>query len=324
MKTKHHVLFVTEKWFNGHPKFSFTNNFHNLFNTFSSAVGEAFSWNTIHIDESYSIYGKHVDEIILNYCLHNNVVAVFYSLLGTDPRNPTIKTYEALKNAKIKQCFMWPDTADWAIQKIKELNGLSDLHISWDNPSIPIEYSSNHVSMWVPQDQFLFYPDEQKIDVIFSGSKHQQDRIDYLNFLIQNLENISITGGQAEEMLSPQMYAFSIRKSKINLNFPMHPFGFDQVKGRVFEVLACKSLLLEKHNEETKKILIPNEEYIEFFDPQDALNKIKYFLKNEEHRMHIASKGYKKYRDKYSSDIFWKTIINKLFDTSVYEINNNF
>lgn len=324
MKEKHHILFVTEKWFNGCPQLSFTNNFHNLFNTFNSAVGEDFSWNTIHIDESYSIYGKHVDEIILNYCLYNNVSVVFYSLLGTDPRNPTIKTYQALKNAKIKQCFMWPDTAGWAIEKIKELDSLSDLHISWDNPSIKIGYSNKHLSMWVPQDQFLFCPDEQNIDVNFSGSKHQEDRIEYLNFLIKKLNSISIRGGQAEERLSPQLYAFLIRRSKINLNFPLHPFGFDQVKGRVFEVLASKSLLLEKANSETKKLLIPNEEYVEFYSPQDALGKIKYFLNNEEHRIDIARKGYEKYREKYSSDIFWKTIINKLFASQIYEINNNF
>lgn len=324
MKTKHHVLFVTEKWFNGHPKFSFTNNFHNLFNTFSSAVGETFSWNTIHIDESYYIYGKHVDEIILNYCLHNNVVAVFYSLLGTDPRNPTTKTYEALKNAKIKQCFMWPDTADWAIQKIKELSDLSDLHISWDNPSIPIEHSGKHLSMWVPQDQFLFFPEYQSIDVNFAGSKHHKDRIEYLSFLGKNLENISIRGGQNEETLSPQVYAALIRRSKINLNFPLHPFGFDQIKGRVFEVLAAKSLLLERANEVTKKLFTPGVDYIEFDSPQDALDKIKYFLDNEEKRIEIAGNGYKKYREKYSSDIFWKIIINRLFNQKIYEISNNF
>jgi len=324
MKKKQHILFVTEKWFNGCPQLSFTNNFHNLFNTFSSAVGEEFSWNTIHSDESYSIYGKHVDQIILNYCLQNNVVAIFYSLFGTDPRNPTIKTYEAIKNAKIKQCFMWPDTAEWAIQKIKELEKLSDLHVSWDNPSVPFAHLQNHLSLWVPQDQFSFCPDEQKIDVNFSGSKHQQDRREYLSFLIEKLDNISVRGGQAEERLTPQLYSFLIRRSKINLNFPLHPFGFDQIKGRVYEVLASKSLLLEKANNETKKLFIPDEEYIEFYSPQDALNKIKYFLNNDDHRKAIAEKGYKKYREKYSSDIFWKTIMNKLSGSKIYEINNNF
>lgn len=312
MKQKSHILFVTEKWFAGNPQLSFTNNFHNLFNTFDFSFGEIFSWNTIHIDESYSIYGKHVDEVIHSYCINNSVKAVFYCLLGTDFRNPTNKTYEYLKNQNIKQCFMWPDTASWTIDKIKQLSGLADLHVSWDNPSLQINYSDNHLSLWVPQDQFLFHPDKQTIDINFSGSKHQQDRIKYLPFLHQNLPNISIRGGQAEERLSPHLYAFLIRKSKINLNFPLHPFGFDQVKGRVFEILASKSLLLERSNNETKKLFIPNKEYIEFDSPKDALDKVKYFLEHEDQRLNICENGYKKYIETYSSDIFWKTIMNKL------------
>ena len=318
------ALFVTEKWFGGTPRLSFTNNFHNLFNTFSSALGMDFTWDTIHIDESHSTYKKHVDDIVPEYCQKNNIKIVFYCLLGSDPRNPSLSTYQAIKNLNILQCFMWPDTAPWAISKINELKDLADLHVSWDNTSIPIEYSDKHLCLWVPQDQFLFYPDEQSIDISFVGSKHHRDRREYLSFLAENFSNISIRGGQNEERLSPQVYAALIRKSKINLNFPLHPFGFDQVKGRVFEVLSSKSLLFERANEITKKLLAPGVDYVEFDGLDDVSDKLKYFLNNEEKRIEIAENGYKKYREVYSSDVFWKTILNKLFKKKIYEINNNF
>lgn len=318
------TLFVTEKWFGGAPSLSFTNNFHNLFNTFSSALGMGFTWDTIHIDEAHYTYKRHVDEIVPEYCSRNGIKIVFYCLLGTDYRNPSASTFQAVKGMNILQCFMWPDTAPWALDKIKELKGLADLHVSWDNTSIPTEYSDNHLCMWVPQDQFLFFPDEQRIDVNFTGSKHQKDRVEYLTFLGQKLSNISIRGGQNEERLTPQVYAALIRKSKINLNFPLHPFGFEQVKGRVFEVLASKSLLLEKANNVTNKLLIPSVDYVEFEGLQDASDKIEYLLNNEDERKKIAESGYKKYRESYSSDIFWKTIINKLLNRKVYEIKNNF
>lgn len=309
---KPRVLFVTEKWFGGNPNLSFTNNFHNLFNSFSSSLGHEFTWNTIHVDESYSVYGKHVDEIVPRYCEENNIRIIFYCLLGSDFRNPSLETYQKLKSQNVLQCFMWPDTASWALAKINELKGLADLHVSWDYSSSKIDYADNHLCLWAPQDKSLFYPDEQIIDVSFVGSKHHRDRRLYLPFIQAQIPNILISGGQGEAQLTPQIYASIIRKSKINLNFSLHPLGFDQIKGRVFETLGSKSLLLERANEMTKKLFSPGVEYVEFDNPQDAVDKIKYFLSNEKEREKIAENGYRAYFNRHSPDIFWRTIMNKL------------
>lgn len=312
IENSHSVLFVTEKWYAGNPDFSFTNNFHNLFNTFNYSYGDKFKWNTIHIDESHLIYGRSINDILINYCLRYKIKLIIFSLLGDDPRNPIQNTLEILKNLGIKLCFMWPDTAEWTFKKISSLENIADLHVSWDNSSLSTTYSKNHLSLWVPQDKYLFFPDQKEFNVSFIGGKHHQDRQYYLSELYKKIPDLIVSGGQNESKLTPQKYAYYIRKSKINLNFSHHPLGFDQIKGRVYEVIASKSLLLEKKNDLTNKILIPNIHYIEFESIEDCLYKINYYLKNQEEANNISENAYQLYREKYTAEKFWEIIMNAL------------
>lgn len=59
------VLFVTEKWCDADPSKGLTNNYHNLFKTFSNTFPEA-QYNIVHLDE-YSMVKK-------------NILMVFYQL----------------------------------------------------------------------------------------------------------------------------------------------------------------------------------------------------------------------------------------------------
>ena len=84
-------------------------------------------------------------------------------------------------------------------------------------------------------------------------------------------------------------------QSKISLNISFASSGGKiQIKGRDFEATGCGSLLLTKDTKEIAEYFVPGEEIVTYRDVNDASEKIKYYLKNEDERERIAKNGYEK------------------------------
>jgi hypothetical protein len=303
---KNKVLFVTEKWCDGLPHMGLTNNYHNLFSTFKNTQPET-EFSVIHLDECAHVLKTHIDNVLPKAINKFNPNIVVFSLLGKSPLNPTERSFSFLKEKNIKMIFMWPDIGvDWGRPEIEgSLKPFADLHVCWGSEN-NLNLKEKILWMWCPQDENLFNPSQEKtIPVSFIGSPRYHERMRYLQFLINSNVNVTIDGGQREKRLSPKEYADLIRKTKINLNFPYSPSGFDQCKGRVWEILATKGFLLERKNSATERMLTPGKDYVDYTDEADLLNKINYFLAHEEERRAIEEHGFKTYNEKYSAKIFW-------------------
>lgn len=312
MKTK--VLLVSEKYCDANPDLGLTNSFHNLLHTFISTQAN-YHINTLHLDESKILYQKPIDEVLLNYCKQYEVHIIIITLLGDSSFNPSFNCLTELKKMGIYLCFIWPDTGPgWGLQTIKELGDIANLHVSIDNPVyIPEKaYNNNHLILWTPEDESLYYlqPNKQKdIEVSFVGSPRYSDRAYFLNYLMGHYPSVIIRGGQREEKLPPEKYAQLIRRSKISINFSLSPSGFFQTKGRVFEIISTGGLLMEFKNPATAKLFTPNEDYIEFEKGEDLVEKIKYYLPHEDERLKICAQGYYKYINNYTSWHFWDKVM---------------
>ena len=166
------------------------------------------------------------------------------------------------------------------------------------------------------KDETLYHPLQdtatQQIPVSFLGSVRYPERQKYLQHLINTKTPLYVDGGQREKGLSPMRYAELMRHSKISLNFPEGPEGNDQCKGRVWEILASKSLLLERKNTPIQNFLKPNVHYVEFDNEEDLVEKIQYYLDNENEREYIVNKGYNLYKKKYNATTFWSNIMKEL------------
>lgn len=108
-----------------------------------------------------------------------------------------------------------------------------------------------------------------------------------------------VTFGQGWENGSRVSQADLIRinaQSKISLNISFAPKNdkIIEIKGRDFEAPGCGSLLLTKDTEEIAEYFVPGEEIITYKDENDAAEKIKYYLKNEDKREKIAKRGYER------------------------------
>jgi len=313
------LLFCTEKWVDGRPDMGLTNNYHNLFGSLKHSMPEII-FDIIHLDEAVVSHKTHMDVILPKVCSSIKPDICIFSLLGKSSANPNPPTFEIIKNMGIKNVVMWPDVGiDWGYPQILGLGSLVDLHIGWDRADSDFhrtrQLPSNFQQMWVPQDDKLYFKQEgQDIPISFIGSPRYQDRQIFLKHAVQSNAPILIRGGQREEKLSPEQYASYIRRSKIGVNFSWSPGSFHQCKGRVYEILASHSMLLESANNATKELFVPGIEYVEFTDPNDFVQKIHYYLNNEAERVKIAENGYKVYNEKYNSKIFWTTVLEKVMN----------
>jgi hypothetical protein len=301
---KPNLLFVSEKWTDGRPELGATNSSHNLFNTFQQARPD-FNLINLYLDESESVYGRSLDDILPEFCLRHNIKIIMFCLMNGAKGNPSLECYQKLKNLGCYLIFHWPDCGStFGSQTIKQLGDLAYLHCLWDNGITAdnqfLVSGQNIMRMWVPQDRSLFFIDKQTIPVSFVGTtKNYNDRNIFLNYLSQNTPNIDIFIGGGQ------------RTSKINLNFSVSLAQFWQIKGRVFEILASGSLLLELKNPATERLFKSDFDYVDFSNPKEMVDKINYYLEHENERKKIAEQGYKTYNKYYTAQIFWDNIIEK-------------
>ncbi len=311
------VLFITNKWLNG-PNSPIASQYDNILYTFPKDT--EYEYDILLLDESAYVYGQHIDEAVRSYCKTFNFDTVIIIRLGISELNPTVECIKFLKDIGKKVCFFWMDTNPWDIEYQAQNRDLIDLNVSWDVPShngqLYKNPDKNQLYLWTPESDLIFYPSKQTIPVSFIGSLRYNKRAEYISFVKNEIPELVIAGGQREANLSSFSYGEIIRSSKININFPQHGMGYEQSKGRVFQAIASQSLLLENANASTRSIFTPDKDYVEFDSKEDLCDKIQYYLTHEEIRTKIANQGYQTYLEKYTSKIFWNTVMGRLHETT--------
>jgi spore maturation protein CgeB len=132
-------------------------------------------------------------------------------------------------------------------------------------------------------------------DVSFVGRCYGE-RQNFIDILKRQRINVT-TFGLDWENSSRVSQADLIRilnQSKISLNisFNSKGDGILAIKGRDFEAPGCGGLLLTKDTDEIAEYFVHGEEIITYKDANDAAEKIKYYLADEDERERIAKRGY--------------------------------
>jgi len=161
---------------------------------------------------------------------------------------------------------------------------------------------------------------KKKYDVSFIG-KPIADRYEYIKFLKENGINIKIFGAGWQNypdlkeiyggVLYNEDYPKVINQSKINLNFSKGPHkdgNPKQLKGRTLEVSACASFLLNEYTDRNIEF-INNKKEINFWNKEELLKKINYYLEHEKKREKIAKELYQ-YMVK---NLSWEHLFLKFF-----------
>ncbi len=157
-----------------------------------------------------------------------------------------------------------------------------------------------HFSLSLGMNCSLFRPLdlEKKYDVSFVG-RPNASRADYVGFLLEKKVKINVWGDgwqnypKIASAYSGNASADDLvritNQSKINLSFTQGGYGKMQMKGRVFEISACRGFSLVENFETYADYFKKGKELVMFKDKDELLSLIYYYLKHEKERENIAS-----------------------------------
>lgn len=167
-----------------------------------------------------------------------------------------------------------------------------------------IVYATWHAN----SDIYLLPATPKKIyDISFVGGLHG-DRFEYIDYLQSQGNNISVPISKVsfEDMLS--LYS----ASKVCLNFTKdYSKKNTQMKARIFEILATKSLLLTEYTEDLENCF-PNNQLLTFKNKEELSSKLKWINDNKENCEKIRLNSYAHFIKNHTSEKRLKDLLDKI------------
>lgn len=172
-----------------------------------------------------------------------------------------------------------------------------------------IGYSNVIIGPWHSNIDFHPIALQKDLDVSFCGVPNE-DRIRYSQMLINNGINFHYNYKMThEDML------YSYARSKIGLNFSKNMNGKEiktQMKARMFEVPASRTLLLTEYTENLEDFFEIDKEIICFDGPSELLAKSKYLLEHPNVMNKIVENGYQRFMKEHESHVRMKKVLEEI------------
>jgi hypothetical protein len=277
-------------------------------------------------DQKQNIFMYYINFIkeIINIKPDLIILSSYSSLKKRFISQPSLSIMNKIKK-KFKTSFvvLWWDTCsnEFIEKTLIPTDSFIDLHVINDNPNLKKKISqlskplSSKIICISPSydPEGLFKPMDKDIDVSFIGqtSSYRDYRKDYIDFLIlKKVKGVFSTLDRPDQK-SHEDYAEIMGRSKIGINFS-YSTDMHQLKGRVFETLLSGALLLEMANKQTSMLFDEGIDYISFENKKDLLNKINYYLQNENQRLEIAKNGRNKVLTFFNGQHYWDAIFHKV------------
>lgn len=166
----------------------------------------------------------------------------------------------------------------------------------------------------------------KSIDVSFVGNLKQPIRKKYIDYLRMHSISVETYGvGSDNGFVSYEEMINVFNKSKINLNFtaisdsenyvirpPSINKRIKQSKGRPIEIALSGGFILSEYVPGMDEMFLPGQEMDVFNSKEELLEKIKYYLSNENKRTEIASNGYEKAFKNYDIISGFEKVFNRM------------
>jgi len=168
--------------------------------------------------------------------------------------------------------------------------------------------NSYHITEGINTDLFKLTKKEikKKYDVIFIGSASTK-RKKFINFLENNNINVVCYGqGWKKHPVQINKIKDKYNNTKIILNFTRGNIGFSD---RVFQVLGTRSFLISEYCKDLEKFFKKGVHLEWFNTPEELLELIQFYLKNDVLRENIAQNGY----EFVTKNFTWENTIQKIF-----------
>ena len=181
---------------------------------------------------------------------------------------------------------------------------------------LPDAASGKPASAWIPYDEYLKLMSRTKVMLNFALTYEGG----YNGLLLTEKGRV----WEALHWLAPRCKAWlsKVAKNPGNLRHTI-PFLKDtvqrllgkpryQIRGRVWEALWCRTFLLEENNPVTSLYFEPYVDYVPFTSLKDLVDKIRYYLENEDERDRIRMQGRATVEKYHNARIYWENLFETI------------
>jgi len=260
-------------------------------------------------------------EVLLTTCAVSEPDLLIFLIEGTPGLNPSRRVIQMIRDVLGIKVF--------ALQVHSAVQGQEELTRSWlpfvsymgfwDARLAYIGHAQDPKAIqgFTPTNREYFYDRrlERDIDVSFPGAIDKPGRVEHIQFLRDHGINVFTKEVNPFDRniysLSLEEYATIMSRSKITLHFGLLPDGRTHLKGRVFEITACKSLLVEGEGM-TKEFFEEGKDFVAYRTKEELLEKVKYYLAHDKEREKIAQSGYRKTTQLYNATNLWGYTLSKM------------
>jgi glycosyltransferase involved in cell wall biosynthesis len=203
--------------------------------------------------------------------------------------------------------------------------GIKDFpKINFENKNLKISYLPNMCDSSIESYKAF---DEVNFDrELFFAGRLDKERESFIINLKKSLKDIrfDIFGNTKDSVLLGNKFLQTISKSKISLNLSRDHETSLYSSDRLIQLISNGSMVISRKIPDIE-ILFNHNEIIFFDNEEDCLEKINYYLSNNEERKKIAKNGWKKSHSSYNSTRVTKFMLEAIFQetyTEDYEWKN--
>lgn len=299
------IILVVNKFLDRGQSTCIDGGYYNFYIPLIELGHKVYLYDTINGDD------KSFNEIVQNF----KPDLIFCIMTGNNfvtPYEPYEQIKEITKNTNIKT-FNWFCDDTWRFDTFsknicKDFTYCSTPEKNYINKYKEIGYENILLGNWHCNEDLLFKK-EKVLNVSFCGGQ-TQSRFEIFNDLKNSEIDLKYFYGLAYEDVM-KVYSFS----KIGLNLTVNDNDLEkkpQMKLRIFEVVAGKSLLLTEHAENLEDFFEIGKEIETFSTITEAKDKINFYLKNDSAREKIANSGHARFLKEHTSKIRLKNILQQI------------
>lgn len=231
------------------------------------------------------------------------------------PDEPWATVAEETRKKRIKTFNWFADDAwrfdKWSSEVCKAFRACSTSEPSKVEEYKKIGYENIFEANWhANPDLYSGLVSEKKYGVTFVGRAYG-DRKVAIDHLVAAGINVNVFSDISFEKMVHVM-----NESLICLNFSKNPNAPPeepyQMKGRIFEVIACNSLLVTETTPGLDKYLIDGKECVVFSDNDDLAAKLTELLDNPEQASILSNAGYERFLADHTSQNRLSTLLKQI------------
>lgn len=177
------------------------------------------------------------------------------------------------------------------------------------------ELASRALLIPLPVERSRYHPPvgDRHQELSFVGATNVPMRLMIVAKAKDSFPDMALHAGNAGGLPTMDAYAAALRDSQTTINVSVHS-GVDRIMtGRVWEAIACGSLVLEQENPCTRHYFVPYAHYMPYESVSELLARALFLRRNPSHRARMAEAARQWHDRHYSNERVWAAILAHVF-----------